>query len=91
MTITTNYLDFREVLVNDIFGTGNDIWFIIAGAIVLFYIAAKFKVPDKVMLVLMIIYGLIMSSIYQALLPIIALLFALIIGWAFIKLQKKED
>jgi hypothetical protein len=71
-------LDLYQLFVNDVAGTA---WIFIALALAgIFYFAAKFRFPNSIMLMIMVLFFLMVGALVQGILGILAII--LIFGFA---------
>lgn len=72
--------DLYNLIVLDIFGIANTAAFIFASLFILSYLAAKFRMPNKVFFSIILVYGIIISAFFQSILIIVIFLASNIIA-----------
>lgn len=84
-----NYLDFKDILVNQI--SGSSLIFVLISVIGIAYVCAKFKVPNIMTIMILGLWMLILGAFnpFQWCLVVGGLLFAVFIGWQLIKIFQR--
>jgi len=78
-----DYLDWENLFVNDI--SGGETLFMFLSFIVIMIIAAKFRFPNSVTIMIMAFYTIVMSAFFPALLPLVLFFVGLIVALALLK------
>lgn len=85
--VISDPLDLQNVLINEV--SGSMLIFIFLSTAVIFYFAAKFRMPSLVSTIMLVLWFLIVSLIYPPLAVLVAVGCGLFIGWQFIKLLQR--
>ena len=83
MAVEYDYFNWRELFVNDI--AGSEWLFIALSFVVIMVIAAHFRLPNSVTMMIIAFYAIVMSAFFSTLLPLVLFMVGLFVGLALIK------
>jgi len=87
--VVESYLDLYDLFVNNVAGT---VWIFIALAMVaILYFSAKFRLPNMIMMMIMLLFCLVVGVLISNLLVAMAiLLIGLFVGWVFNRIISRQ-
>lgn len=90
MVVPETFLDLEDVFVNEI--AGSPTLFLILGFIVLVFFAARFRFPNSVTIMMMVLFALVMSPFagFSIVLPITLFIVGTFIAWSYTRALKQN-
>ena len=83
MITPDNYLDFGNIIFNEVFGDA--ILFTIIGMAIIAYFSIKYRTPVEVTVALLVVFGfLVIAYVYNALLLALIVLFIATLGYVLL-------
>lgn len=90
MVTPETFLDLEDILVNEV--AGSPTLFLVLGFIVLVFFAARFRFPNSVTIMMMVLFALVMSPFagFSSGLPITLFVIGIFIAWSYTRALKQN-
>jgi hypothetical protein len=90
VVVPETFLDLEDIFVNEI--AGSPTLFLILGFVVLVFFAARFRFPNPVTILMMVLFALVMSPFagFMIVLPITLFVVGVFIAWNYTRMLKQN-